>query len=65
MVRNPSTSPEGYSFSFDENISENTSELNSSGWGNDEGNVYEVGKHKVEVWYNDKLIGSGEFLVTN
>lgn len=65
LIRNPSDSPEGYSFSFEESISENTSELNSGGWGHDEGNAYEVGKHKVEIWYNDKLMGTGEFYVTN
>lgn len=63
--RNPSISPIGYTFNFDYTIYENTSEINGSGWGSDKGNAYEVGKHKVEVWYNDKLIGSGEFLVTN
>ncbi len=64
LSRNSDRSPNGYSFSFSENISENTSEINGSGWGSNEGGSYEIGKHKVEIWYNNNLVGISEFTIT-
>ncbi len=75
LKRNPNKSPTGYSFDFNCFILEYNNgynnnngienEINSKGWGSDEGNIYEIGTHKVEIWYNEKLMGTGEFSVTN
>ena len=63
--RNPDISPVGYSFDIEQYISSNTDELSGSGWGREEGYAFSRGKHKVEIWYDGKLIGSDVFIVTD
>jgi cell division protein FtsB len=62
--RNPSISPRGYTYKSEDNIYSSTEYLYVGGWGNDNGGTYEIGTHRVEIWCNGKLIGSGSFEVT-
>jgi serine/threonine protein kinase len=64
IKRNPKISPIGFSMSSNVWVSSSTTELDLGGWGNEYGYSYGIGKHRVEIWYNDKLIGSGSFEVT-
>ena len=64
IKRNSNISPEGYSYKTDESIDSSTEYLDLNGWGDNNGDAYEIGTHRVEVWYNDKLLSSGTFEVT-
>jgi serine/threonine protein kinase len=65
LSRNPISSPRGYTFKTEETIYSTTEFIYLTGWGSEIGGSYEIGTHRVEVWYNGKLIGSGSFEVTN
>ncbi len=62
--RNPSISPRGYTYKSEETIYSTTEYLYVGGWGSDSSGTYEIGTHRVEIWCNGKLIGSGSFEVT-
>ena len=62
--RNPSISPRGYTYKSEDNIYSSTEYLYVGGWGSDSSGTYEIGTHRVEIWCNGKLIGSGSFEVT-
>ena len=56
-------SPRGYTFSNEISVSYLDSQLQLSGWGNDTGDAYGIGTHKVQIWTNGKLLGEGKFEV--
>jgi serine/threonine protein kinase len=62
--RNPSISPIGFTYKSEETIYSTTEYLYLVGWGSDSSGTYEIGTHRVEIWYKGKLIGSGSFEVT-
>jgi hypothetical protein len=65
LNRNPSISPQGYTYMSEERIYSSLEYLYISGWGNDSEGTYQVGTHRVEIWCNSKLIGFGSFEVTH
>lgn len=63
VIRNPFTSPSGFTMSESFDLSnDNVCEL-TSGWGNSSGGIYEVGTHKIEFWYKGRLLGRTTFTV--
>lgn len=62
--RNSSISPKGYTYTSSVDVSSSSEYLYIGGWGNDSGDLYETGKHKVEIWYEGRLLGVGSFNVT-
>lgn len=63
LSNNYKISPKGHTHVKSYQISPNTSLLGLIGWGNDEGTAYIKGKHKVEIWYEGKMIGKEYFTV--
>lgn len=60
---NDRTSPKGYTNSTTVNIYENTRVINLSGWGNSDKCTYEIGKHRIEVYVDEYMIHSVDFVV--
>lgn len=64
IKRNPEKSPTNFSNKTEEYLFEDKF-IKLVGWGNDSGYNYEIGKHTVEIWSNNILLGTGYFYVTN
>ncbi len=56
-----SNSPAGYSYKMDVSGADMVDAI--QGWGNADGGTYPVGTHRVELWWDGKLIGSQSFTV--
>lgn len=54
-------SPQGYTFMTNVEINENAQY--SQGWGNDAGNSFSAGRHRIEFWWKGKRIGLAAFSV--
>ena len=53
----------GFTNSTTVNIYENTRVINLSGWGNSDKCTYEIGKHRIEVYVDEYMIHSVDFVV--
>jgi hypothetical protein len=60
---NSKTSPKGYTNSTKVTLTKTTTSINLLGWGNDSSCTYSVGKHRIEVYIDDYMIHSKEFVV--
>lgn len=63
LKRNAKISPNGYSRSQTEKITTLTKEINFSGWGNADECTYDIGKHRIEIYVDEYLIHTKEFVV--
>jgi len=63
LKRNAKISPNGYSRSQTENLTTLTKEINFSGWGNADECTYDIGKHRIEIYVDEYLIHTKEFVV--
>jgi len=61
--RNEKTSPKGYSFKDTENLNLQTKNIEFSGWGSTEKCTYDIGRHRIEVYVDDYMIHSKDFVV--
>jgi hypothetical protein len=61
--RNSETSPVGYSRSEMQKCNLNTKSINLSGWGNADKCTYKIGKHRIEVYVDEYMIHSKDFVV--
>jgi serine/threonine protein kinase len=60
-VEQGSDSPAGYSFKHDYEVS--TTADAGEGWGNADGNSYEPGSYRLELWWDGRLVGAQQFVV--
>lgn len=60
---NSKTSPSGYTYSDTKKINSLTESINLSGWGNADKCSYEIGKHRIEVYVDEYMIHSKDFVV--
>jgi len=60
---NDKISPKGYTNSTTTSIYENTKVIDLSGWGNSDKCTYEIGKHRIEVYVDEYMIHSVDFVV--
>lgn len=60
---NDKISPKGYSNSTITTINKNTKIIDLSGWGSSDSCIYEIGKHKIELYVDEFMIYSKEFNV--
>jgi hypothetical protein len=58
-----STSPTGYTLKLEKDVKIGLRTISTTGWGNESECIYEVGSHKIEVYYKDYLIHSKSFEV--
>jgi hypothetical protein len=63
LKRNAKISPNGYSRSQTEKLTTLTKEINFSGWGNADECTYDIGKHRIEIYVDEYLIHTKEFVV--
>jgi hypothetical protein len=63
LKRNSKISPNGYSRSQTEKLTTLTKEINFSGWGNADECTYDIGKHRIEIYVDEYLIHTKEFVV--
>jgi len=63
MRRNSETSPVGYSRSETIKLNSNTKTIDFSGWGNKDSCVYSLGKQRIEVYVDEYMIHSKDFVV--
>ncbi|WP_310593790.1 hypothetical protein [Flavobacterium sp.] len=63
VIRNSETSPVGYSRSEIQKITINKKSINISGWGNADKCTYKIGKHRIEVYLDEYMIHSKDFVV--
>jgi hypothetical protein len=63
LKRNAKISPNGYSRSQTEKLTTLTKEINFSGWGNADECTYDLGKHRIEIYVDEYLIHTKEFVV--
>lgn len=63
LKRNAKISPNGYSRSQTEKLTTLTKEINFSGWGNADECNYDIGKHRIEIYVDEYLIHTKEFVV--
>ncbi|MBL0235678.1 MAG: hypothetical protein IPQ02_03420 [Saprospiraceae bacterium] len=63
LKRNAKISPNGYSRSQIEKLTTLTKEINFSGWGNADECTYDIGKHRIEIYVDEYLIHTKEFVV--
>ncbi|MGH9841733.1 MAG: hypothetical protein ACREEM_23515 [Blastocatellia bacterium] len=61
LLRNPSTSPPGFTFEREIEI-EDLLKINQ-GWGQADRSVYSTGEHRVEFWWAGRKIGEKSFVV--
>lgn len=61
--RNSKTSPYGYTLSDTHDLYMATKNIVISGWGASDECTYNIGKHRIEVYVDDYLIHSKEFVV--
>ena len=55
-LKTGASSPQGFSFSENKNINQDTRIISLSGWGNPDKCTYSVGRHHIEVWIDDCMI---------
>ena len=60
---NSKTSPKGYTNSKKATINKTTSFIDLPGWGSNSISSYSAGKHRIEVYVDDYMIHSKEFVV--
>ena len=60
---NSKVSPKGYTRSQVEKLTALKKSINFSGWGNSEKCTYEIGKHRIEIYLDEYMIHSKEFVV--
>ena len=63
LKRNTNTSPIGYTRFEVFQINPGTNFINITGWGNSEKSSYDIGKNTIEVYVDDYLIHSKEFII--
>ena len=63
MRRNSETSPVGYSRSEIIKLNSQTKTIDFSGWGNKDSCVYSIGKQRIEVYVDEYMIHSKDFVV--
>ena len=61
--RNSETSPVGYSRAETQKLNLHTKSINISGWGNADKCIYNVGNNRIEVYVDEYLIYSKDFIV--
>ena len=61
--RSSKTSPSGYTRSETQNLNISTKSINLLGWGNTDKCTYDIGEHHIEVYVDDYLIYSKNFVV--
>lgn len=60
---NSKISPKGYTNSKKVKIFKTTSFINLPGWGSDNSCTYSIGKHRIEVYIDEYMIHSKEFVI--
>jgi hypothetical protein len=60
---NDKISPKGYTHSTTASININTKTIDLLGWGDNSSCTYSIGKHRIEVYVDDYLIYSKDFVV--
>lgn len=63
VSRNAKTSPNKYTQSKIQSLVTGTQIIIFSGWGNSDKCTYEIGKHRIEVYIDDYMIHSKDFVV--
>jgi hypothetical protein len=63
LRRNTETSPIGYSRSEIQKLNIHTKSIDITGWGNAEKCIYSVGKNRIEVYVDEYMIHSKDFVV--
>ena len=63
LSTNDKTSPKGYTKSTTVNINTNTKVIDLSGWGISDNCYFSVGKNRIEVYVDDYMIHSKDFVV--
>lgn len=63
MRRNSKASPSGYTYSDPKKINLQTKSIDLLGWGNGDKCTYEIGKHRIEVYVDEYMIHSKDFIV--
>jgi len=63
IKHNSETSPEGYTSSTVASINANTKVIDLPSWGNSDKCTYEVGKHRIEVFVDEYMIHSIDFVI--
>ena len=63
VKRNSKTSPKGYTISQTKTVNKQTKSFELPGWGNAKECTYKVGKHKIEIYFDDYMIHRKEFIV--
>ncbi|MEY3501680.1 MAG: hypothetical protein RL308_3353, partial [Bacteroidota bacterium] len=63
LRRNTETSPIGYSRSETQKLNIHTKSIDITGWGNAEKCIYSVGKNRIEVYVDEYMIHSKDFVV--
>ena len=61
--RNSETSPIGYSRLETQKLTTFKKSINISGWGNADKCIYSIGKHRIEVYVDEYMIHSIDFIV--
>lgn len=61
--RNSETSPIGYSRLETQKLTLYKNSINISGWGNADKCIYSIGKHRIEVYVDEYMIHSKDFVV--
>ncbi|MFY8189143.1 MAG: hypothetical protein ACOVLC_14465 [Flavobacterium sp.] len=63
IKRNEKVSPDKYTFAQTVRLNTLTKEIILLGWGNNENCSFEIGKHRIEIYFDDFLIHKKEFIV--
>jgi hypothetical protein len=63
LKRNLKTSPSVYSYSDIQNINLLIKSIKLLGWGNSDKCIYDIGKHRIEVYVDEYMIHSKDFVV--
>ena len=63
IKRNSDNSPKGYTLLDTKNLTPSTKSIDLSGWGNSEKCTYDTGKHRIEVYIDEYLMHSIEFII--
>ena len=62
-LREGASSSGGYTYSYSGTIYSDSDEELIKGWGNDDVSTYSDGTHKIEIWYNDRILFSKDFSI--
>jgi len=63
LSRNSTSSPTGYTTSTLRNLKLGGESISIGGWGHSEEGTFEVGNHKIEIYFDDYLIHTVDFEV--